>query len=146
MYEKILVATDGSDPADDAVAHALDLAAQFDATLYALFVADTAQDSVTVVGTDVVDALEREGATVVEAIEARGRERGVDVEADVLQGDPAKTIVDYAERAGADLVVVGTHGRRGLSRYLLGSVAETVVRTSPIPVLTVRADETEPRR
>jgi nucleotide-binding universal stress UspA family protein len=143
MYETILVPTDGSSEADDALEHALELAELCDADVHVLFVADTAQDSVTVVGTDVIDALKREGASVVEAVETRGDSLGIDVEGEILQGDPAKTIVDYARETDVDLIVMGTHGRRGLSRVLLGSVTEAVMRTAPVPVLTVRPDEDE---
>jgi len=66
MYDAILVPIDGSDVAEAALDHALSLATETDATVHVLFVADTAQDSVTVVGTDVVDALVREGQSVVE--------------------------------------------------------------------------------
>jgi len=58
-------------------------------------------------------------------------------------GEPSREIVAYAEEAACDVVVVGTHGRRGLSRWLLGSVAEKVVRNSHVPVLTVRAEPEE---
>lgn len=59
----------------------------------------------------------------------------------VVFGEPWHAIVTYAEESECDLVVIGTHGRAGLSRWLLGSVAEKVVRTSHVPVLTVRADD-----
>lgn len=59
----------------------------------------------------------------------------------VEEGDPATTVLDVARRTGADLVVMGTHGRSGLQRLMLGSVAERVLRWSPIPVLTVRGTE-----
>jgi nucleotide-binding universal stress UspA family protein len=143
MYDSILVPTDGSEESMDALEEAIDLAKLTDATLNVLFVADTAQDSVTVVGTDVIDALEREGEEIVSEVVERARESGVDVESEVVQGDPSKAIVDYAETIGADVIVMGTHGRRGLSRMLLGSVTETVIRTSPVPVLSVRPEDTE---
>jgi universal stress protein A len=62
------------------------------------------------------------------------------VAADSASGDPRIAIVDYAQRNGFDLVVMGTHGRTGRDRLLIGSVAETVVRSSRVPVLTVHAD------
>ena len=63
------------------------------------------------------------------------------VHRDLAEGAPAAEIVDYARTHGDDLIVMGTHGRSGVSRMLLGSVAERVVRTAPCPVLTVRAEE-----
>lgn len=65
---------------------------------------------------------------------------GVPVETAVLSGDPHKRIRDYADEHGADLIVMGTHGRTGVDRYLLGSVTEKVVRTADQPVLTVRME------
>jgi nucleotide-binding universal stress UspA family protein len=64
--------------------------------------------------------------------------------AEVVDGSPAEMIVAQAQRRGAELIVMGTHGRRGLSHALVGSVAERVVRTAPCPVLTVRQPEVKP--
>jgi nucleotide-binding universal stress UspA family protein len=62
--------------------------------------------------------------------------------AELQTGDPRTLIVDTAEQLHADLIIMGTHGRRGVSRLLLGSVAEQIVRTAPCPVLLVRAGKT----
>ncbi|MFB6206313.1 MAG: universal stress protein [Haloglomus sp.] len=140
MYERILFPTDGSDGADAALEHAVDLACTYDARLYVLYVADTNRDSVTVVEGDVVDALEAEGESVVAAAAQRARGRGVDTETDVLQGDPPDTILDYVDQRDIDLIVMPTRGRQGLDRYLLGSVTERVLRTASAPVLAVRMD------
>lgn len=74
----------------------------------------------------------------LERLAAPARRRGVEVQVDVGFGAPTKAILAAVERVGADLVVIGTHGRAGLAHYLLGSVAEQVVRAAPVPVLTVR--------
>ena len=140
MYETILVPTDGSSQSDAALDHAVTLARHHDATIHILYVADTNRDSLTAQGGKVVDALELEGDRITsEAVERV--EPGVDVVDTVEAGDPVETILDYATSVGADLVVMGTHGRRGLDRYLLGSTTERVVRLSSIPVLTVRAPD-----
>lgn len=141
MYDTILFPTDGSDAANAALEHALDLATTYDAKLYVLYVADTNRDSVTTLGTTVVDALAEEGESVVQTAAELAEENGVDAVTDVLQGDPPSTIADYAEERGVDLVVMGTRGQRGLDRYLLGSVTERVVRTVDAPVLVVSGDE-----
>ncbi|UPV72835.1 universal stress protein [Halorussus limi] len=141
MFEDILVPVDGSDGADAAVGHAADVAERFEATVHVLFVASTNRDSVTVVGSDVVDALEREGGDIVDAAAEDLRERGVACESEVVQGDPATAIADYADSREMDLVAMATHGRTGLSRYLLGSVTEKVVRLSDVPVVTIRTHE-----
>ena len=137
MYGSILVPIDGSDVADFAFEEALSLAKALDAAVHVLFVADTAHDSVTVVGTDVIDALEQEGEGIVAEAAERARERGIAVTTEVLQGDPAETIIDYGATRDVDVVVMGTQGRTGLSRALLGSVTEKVVREATVPVLTV---------
>lgn len=137
MYERILFPTDGSENAAAAFEYALDLAETYDATLCVLFVADTNRDSLTVIGTDVVDALEREGQSVVDDLVDRATDRGVTVVSDVVQGDPYLTIVDYVDAAAVDVVVMATHGRTGLDRVLLGSVTERVLRSVAVPVLTV---------
>ncbi|WP_137283810.1 universal stress protein [Halorussus salinisoli] len=141
MFEDILLPVDGSDGGDAAIEHAADVADRFDATVHVVFVASTNRDSVTVVGGNVVDALESEGTDIVDPVEDDLRTRGVDCASEVVQGDPATTIADYADSRGMDLVVMATHGRTGLSRYLLGSVTEKVVRLADVPVLTVRTHE-----
>ncbi|WP_225336576.1 universal stress protein [Halomicrobium urmianum] len=141
MYDRLLFPTDGSDVASDALEYALDVAATHDATLHVLNVADTTVDSVTNVRGEVVDALEEEGERIVAAVAERASDRNVSVVAEVLQGRPHETIVDYARTSGVDLVVMPTHGRSGIKRYLLGSVTERVVNTSNVPVLTVTPDD-----
>ncbi|MGQ4555304.1 universal stress protein [Halobellus sp. GM3] len=139
MYDAILVPTDGSDQADAAVDHAASLAAAHGATLHVLYVADANRDSVTTLGGEVVDALEREGTRIIEKTTDR-LDLAIEVVDAVETGDPVGTILEYAETVDADLIVMGTHGRRGLDRYLLGSTTERVVRLSSIPVLTLREE------
>ncbi len=141
MYTRVLFPTDGSDPAREAFEYALDVAAEHDVTLHVLNVADTNQDSLTMVEGRVVDVLEGEGEEVVSEAVDRAAERGVDTTSAVLQGDPALTIVDYAHEYDIDLVVMPTHGRSGLSRLLLGSVTERVVGTLDAPLVVVNPDE-----
>ncbi len=143
MYENILLPFDGSDGAAEALHHAAEIAHWADATIHVLFVADTARDSVTVVEAQVVDALVHEGEDIVEKAEKTLHTLGSDYDSDVIQGNPAPTIVEYAERYDHDLIVMPTHGRKGVSRYLLGSVTEKVVRLSSVPVLTARMQPDE---
>jgi nucleotide-binding universal stress UspA family protein len=128
MYDAILVPTDGSRLADRAATHALDLAAAFDATVHAI--------SVVPPGRDDADA-----DAAVDAVADRASDRSIPVETAVLDGVPYRAILDYVQDEGVDLVVMGTHGRTGLDRYLLGSVTERVVRAAPVPVLTVGPDD-----
>ncbi|KTG10230.1 universal stress protein UspA [Haloprofundus marisrubri] len=142
MYDRILLPTDGSDAAEAAVADALELAETYDAELHVLYVVDTRTLATIDLGADtVLSALEEEGDAAVERIRTRAVDAGVDVVTAVEAGSPADIIVDYGEDHAIDLVVMATHGRRGLDRYLLGSVTERVVRSSEPPVLTVRYAE-----
>ncbi|MFD1600334.1 universal stress protein [Halobellus rarus] len=143
MYEDILLPFDGSDGAAEALYHTAEIAHWADATIHVLFVADTRHDSVTVVETEVVDALVQEGEDIVEEAEKTLTTLGVDYDSDVVQGHPAPTIVEYAEQYEYDVIVMPTHGREGVSRYLIGSVTEKVVRLSSVPVLTARMQPDE---
>jgi nucleotide-binding universal stress UspA family protein len=141
MFDTILFPTDGSGGSEATFDHAIALADAHDATLHVLNVADTTVDSVTQIQGEVIDTLEHEGERIVDEAAERAHERGVSTVAEVLQGEPYRTIVDYAPARDVDLIVMPTHGRRGLERFLLGSTTERVVRLSEVPVLTVRPDE-----
>ncbi|MFC7228359.1 universal stress protein [Salinirubellus salinus] len=143
MYDNVLLPFDGSDGAAAVLHHAAELAHWADATIRVLYVADTNRDSVTVVDGQTVDVLEREGRDIVEEAAKTLETLGVSHRTDVLQGNPAPTIVEYAEAYDQDLIVMPTHGREGLSRYLAGSVSEKVVRLSSVPVLSVRMQPDE---
>jgi nucleotide-binding universal stress UspA family protein len=138
MYEAILLPVDGSEHTNKIVNHAAELAQWTDATIQVVFVADTTRDSLTVVNGNVVDALEREGEAIVSDVANTLEALNVAHGTDIIQGSPVPTIVDYAEQYDYDLIVLPTHGRSGISRYLLGSVTEKVVRLSDVPVLTAR--------
>ncbi|AUV82404.1 universal stress protein [Salinigranum rubrum] len=143
MYENILLPFDGSDGAAEVLHHAAEIAHWADATIRVLYVADTNRDSVTVVEGQTVDVLEREGRDVVEEAAKTLETLGASYRTDVVQGDPAPTVVEYAEEYDQDLIVMPTHGREGVSRYLVGSVSEKVVRLSSVPVLSVRMQPDE---
>jgi nucleotide-binding universal stress UspA family protein len=138
MYERILFPTDGSDAATALLEHVLDIASAHEATLHILNVADTTRISTTRIGGDVVDAFEREGEEIVAEADARATQRGVSAVTDVVQGEPYRTIVEYADAREMDLVVMPTQGRRGIERFLLGSTTERVVRRANVPVLTIQ--------
>ena len=139
MYERILVPTDGSPEVDAVLDHAASLAATHDADLHALYVINTAGYA-GLPGDGAVGGLSammnEQGETALDRAAERVGERLT--ERVLVEGTPSEEIIDYAEEADCDLVVMGTHGRGGIDRLLLGSVAERVVRTSPVPVLTVR--------
>ena len=144
MYSQILVPTDGSPASDAAIEHAIDLAGRYDATLHALYVVDGAAYSTLEAGAEVVvDALESEGKEATRRVADTAERAGVDCETTVASGTAYRSIRDYVDEHAIDMVVMGTHGRKGLDRYLLGSVTERVVRTSDVPVLTVRHADDE---
>ncbi len=147
--QTILVPTDFSEHAQKALAWAHDLARKYDATLVVLHVEASAEmPNLSNVGgmEGVIDTWKKIMATrdarardeMKAAVDALGE--GVDVVYDVASGPPHQSIVERALADNADLVVMGTRGRSGVQRVLLGSTAERVVRTAPCPVLTVRSD------
>lgn len=139
MYSDILVPTDGSGASAAALDHALSLASQYDARVHGLYVVDWEPYGLVEEETSVVvDNLRDEGAAAVASVEEAAESAGVDTRTSVVEGDVHRHIVDYADEEGIDLIVMGTHGRRGLDRLILGSVTERVVRSSPVPVLAVR--------
>jgi len=137
MYECILVPTDGSDATRAPVEHAIDLATTYDAALHALNVVDTNLGfEASAAGT--FESLEETGKSAVENVVREAESAGVDpIEGNVVHGTPHEAILEYVDDNDIDLVVMGTHGRTGLDRYLLGSVTEKVVRLADVPVLTV---------
>ena len=144
MYDEILVPTDGSEASRRAIEHAVDLASKYGARIHALYVVDTSVYATLETGAEVVvEALEEEGESAVRAVEDAAREAGVEVVTEVADGSVHDAIAAYVDDNDVDLVVMGTHGRTGLDRYLLGSVTERVVRTSDVPVLTVRMEADE---
>lgn len=137
MYHQILVPTDGSERSDQAVDHAIELATAVDADLHTLYVVETDLVADTGLGA-VTDALEAVGDDAVAEVVEKAKAAGIPtVSGSVTRGTPHRAILDYVNEHDIDLLVMGTHGRTGVSRYLLGSVTEKVVRVAPIPVLTV---------
>ena len=135
--DTIVVATDGSDSVGRAVDAALDLATRFDAAVHALYVVDSGEvdSSPEAVRDQMRHALQEHGGEAIVEVQRRADR---DVTAVVREGRPANEIADYAREIDADLVAAGTRGRHGENRFLIGSVAERVVRICPVPVLTVR--------
>ncbi|ELZ35093.1 universal stress protein uspa-like protein [Halogeometricum pallidum JCM 14848] len=146
MYQRILVPTDGSAGSARVLEHAVGLAAVHGATVHALYVVNTGSyaglpmesswEGLDEMLRSDAEAAMKEARTVAENAD-------VPVETTVAEGTPSREIVRFAEREGCDLVVMGTHGRGGIDRLLLGSVAEKVVRASEVPVLTVRVGDAD---
>ncbi|WP_266080442.1 universal stress protein [Haladaptatus caseinilyticus] len=138
MYERILLPTDGSEASNRAIEQAMDLADTYDARLYAISVIDQSAIPPDVRADILYDELQRECERALKDIEMRASDAGIDVRTSIPQGTPYRAILDFADDHDIDLIVMGTHGRRGIDRYLLGSVTEKIVRLSDRPVLTVR--------
>jgi nucleotide-binding universal stress UspA family protein len=140
MYERVLLPTDGSEAAANAANEAFGVATNNTATLHILFVVDETAGPLNVRGGDErFEQAEADGEVVVDETTERAEQAGVEnVIGSVRQGPPSEVILDYAEETDIDLIVMGTHGRSGLNRHLLGSVTEKVVRRANPSVLTVR--------
>lgn len=145
-YRKILVAVDGSEPATRGLREAIRVAKSEGAQLCVLHVVNEfyAYASMEGVGlsADVADKLREDGRVLLAKAQAEAEKQGVTVTTvlrEIVGGSAADLIVEEAKKQGAELIALGTHGRRGVRRLVLGSDAEQVVRTAPVPVLLVRA-------
>ena len=141
MYDDILIPTDGSAAVDRALTHALNLAEVHDASVHGLFVINSTNFASLPMETSwegISDILREDAREALDAISRRAESRRVPVDTAILEGSPSNEIVRYARDSGIDLIVMGTQGRSGIDRWLIGSVTERVVRTAPIPVLTVQ--------
>jgi len=139
LFEKILVATDGSDRTHNAVLEALRIGGATGAAVHAAYVIDAGSIESAVSGGVAPDAwalLQSEAATALAQVKSKGV--GVDVETVILEGKPADEIMNYAKEQNIDLIVVGTQGKKGIERLLLGSVAETIIRSATCRVLVVK--------
>ncbi|MEA5410013.1 universal stress protein [Haloarculaceae archaeon H-GB2-1] len=142
-YRSVLLPTDGSESATAALDQAVGLSRTHDAALHLLSVIDVGS-----LGTDVralaqTEAIEANANEALDDAERYAKAESVDaVSTAVVEGTSVPgSIRSYVEENDVDLLVLGTHGRTGLDRFLLGSVTEKLVRKSPVPVLTVHSPE-----
>lgn len=148
MYDSILLPTDGSREMTSVTDQTLALAEMCDASLHVLHVVDErAYSSVPEDARDRVRETLREDADAfTKTVAERGVEADLEVTREVRWGDPAPAILAYGAENRIELIVMGTHGRTGYERYLLGSVAEKVVRMAPMPVLAIAVGDTDAQR
>ncbi|GAB3670509.1 universal stress protein [Halopiger thermotolerans] len=138
-YDDVLVPTDGSEGAAAAYEPAIDLASTYDATLHSLSVIETNALGLETAPKGSDEGPDEAARTALETVETNASEASVtDVVTEITFGSPYEEILAYVREHDVDLVVMGTHGRSGIPRYLLGSVAEKLVRTAPVPLMTVR--------
>jgi len=139
----ILVPVDFSECSEQALDYAVALAAKLDAKVHLLNVISIPFVTVPEVGSaispSVIETAIHDNQTALDKLVEARRTKAAFGDTVIHTGDARDEILRTAESLGADLIVMGTHGRRGVTRALLGSVAELVVRTAPCPVLTVRA-------
>jgi nucleotide-binding universal stress UspA family protein len=151
MYDNILVPTDGSKTSEVAVDNAVDIAGKYGATVHALYVVDVDATSYGL-GTEQVDRIrqgkldempevKQDAEEATEYVANAAEQAGLDYAEHIRVGEPARAIRKFVEENGIDLVVMGSHGRSGLSRVILGSVAEKVLRRTHLPVLIVDSHE-----
>src|SRR5262245_56730486 len=134
----ILVPTDFSAHAEQALEYAVALAAKLGATVHLVHALASPPSALQVALTeDILENLVSENRDALEKLAASRRVLATFGEPTVEVGDPRDAILDTARALGVDLIVMGTHGRRGLSRVVMGSVAEDVIRRAPCPVLAV---------
>lgn len=147
MYKRILVPVDGSETATKALISALQLARESGGQVRIVHMVEgltpLAIDQYGAAWSgDIIDVLKKGGEKILSDALDIARAAGVQADTEIFDsfGERlAETVVDAAKRFDADLVVVGTHGRRGMGRLLLGSGAEQIVRLAPVPVLVVRS-------
>ena len=147
MYERILVPVDGSATSNLGLDEAIELAKLTGAQIRLLHVVDEmpfvmSADGYGATSADVLKILREDGAAILQNARSRVRDSSVAVDTvlyESFSGRICQKVVDEANEWKADLVVLGTHGRRGVERLVLGSDAEQIARTAPVPVLLVRA-------
>jgi nucleotide-binding universal stress UspA family protein len=152
MYKKILVPVDGSETGLLGLQHAILLAKDQKAALRLLHVVHdylVAEGRYGLGSSDqLLKELRERGQTILKDAVSSARKQGVEADTEFVEaplGPVGAAISEYAEQWPADLIVIGTHGRRGIRRLVMGSDAEYVVRTTPVPVLLVRGTKAPPK-
>ncbi|MGC9516383.1 MAG: universal stress protein [Methanomicrobiales archaeon] len=131
MFENILVPTDGSKYAAKAEDVAIEIASKVDANIVAVYVIDEKLIYP-------YSVLEEEGKNILKNVQSKGEKKGVNVDEILIVGDPVHDMDKIARKSNADIIVIGTHGKSGLEKLLMGSVAENTVKSTNIPVLLVK--------
>jgi nucleotide-binding universal stress UspA family protein len=157
MYSKVLVPLDGSEVSERALTHAQSLADAFGARVHLLKVISLSHEyeatrrggggspTIAEYSLDLAQQLtagrQTRAEKYLEATAARLEENGIHVETSVRQGSTLENITNFVEENGIDLIVMSTHGRGGLQRFLVGGVTDQVIRSSHVPVLAIPPEE-----
>ncbi len=142
-FKKILIATDSSQHTKSAITEGMALAKLAGAKVYVVYVVDTAAFAsmpMDATWESMYELLRKEGDAATRKIETEAVAQNLEIERVILEGNPAHEIVKFADTNKIDLIVMGTLGKSGLERFLLGSVAEKVIRTATCPVMVVRSE------
>jgi nucleotide-binding universal stress UspA family protein len=141
LFERIVIATDGSKASNAAVTEGLRIGTACNARIFIVSVIDTRALSSVSPEIQVersIDQMQAEALGIVHDVDAMaGRQN---VETFILNGDPVQEITKFSSARDASLIVVGTQGKHGLERFILGSVAEGIVRHAPCPVIVVKSE------
>lgn len=143
-YNKILIATDGSENSKNAVKSGINLAKNTGAKIYAVYVIQPVSVAAGRKGPDWVkaakDMMKEDGEEATGYVEKQVKNENLDVESVILEGDPGEEIIKFADKNDTDLIVMGTRGLSGIKRFMVGSVADKVVRHSEKEVLVVPSE------
>jgi len=142
MFRKILVAIDGSEPANRALEAAIEMAGTWNAEIHAIYVVESGLFSSLHVDNTleiIYSVLQKEGEEILESARTKVEAAGVPFTAHLRQGHAGSRIVSLAKELGSDLIILGSYGKSGVDRLLLGSVTDYVVRNSPITTMVVRS-------
>jgi nucleotide-binding universal stress UspA family protein len=131
LFETIMVPTDGSEFANKAEDVAVEMAKKFNSKIVAVHVIDEKLIYP-------FETLEEEGHTILDRVQEKGRENGVRVDEVLLVGNPSHDMKKISEKLEADIIIIATHGKTGLVKLIMGSVAENVLKSVKIPVLLLK--------
>lgn len=138
MYDNVLLPTEANPGTEQAIDLAVEFANRHDATVHVLYVDEDPDNRLAEMSAGSRrEELSSAGADAISRVETAAREADVSVDVRLESGDPQLAIIEHVKRIPADFVVMGTHGRTGVDRLLIGSVAENVVRQVDVPVLVV---------
>lgn len=149
-FRQLMIATDGSKCSQNAVLKGMELAKSMNAKVYSLYVLDTSTYVPSLLKKsahlgskwDVIEEmLRKEGNDAIQYAKKIAEDLGINCEGVLVEGDAAHEILEFAKQSNIDMIIMGTLGRGGLDRFLLGSVADKVVRHSKISVLVVKKEK-----
>lgn len=149
MFEHVLIPIDGSEQSEAAAETGVRLAAEHGAVVHAMYVVEpiplggfaAGPEPASAGHGEVLEEQRNEARESIASVAELCEEHGVEIVEGIEHGRPVEEILEYVETEGIDAIAMGTHGRSGAKRVVIGSVAEKIVRRSPVPVVTIRAND-----